>query len=967
VWQVILQRAPDAVWGDLGVSELHRISPPSGREAEADLIFVHGLGGDPVLTWCHDEDELRDSWPFWLAEELPGIAVHTLEYEASPSGWLGRAMPLIDRAKDVLTELETMAIGARPIVFVGHSLGGLLIKQLLREAIDKSVPGWRRIAEQTRAVVFLATPHAGADLATWLDRLGTLLRSSAAIDDLRAHNALLRNLNEWYRENAGRLGIATACFYEKYPLNGVMVVDETSADPGITGVVPRPLDADHASICKPPNRTHTLYDFLAQQIGGWTGERERPVPQPASAAPPAAVEVPPPSQLPAPVRDFQGRARQVEELLQALRGGALAAVCGMGGSGKTALALHVAHRLASECPDGLVFIELGGTSARPLSAVEAMGRVVLSFEPGARLPDAPDQVARLYRSVLAGKQVLMLLDDANDAAQVEPLLRWRAPTTRIMMTLREAPALAGVPRLELDCMSADEARALFRAILGTRQASDAELDLLAERCGHLPIALRVAGTFLAMHPNWTIAEYVASLSNEGERMELLRIEGAARLDVPAVLALSASDLAREQPALAGQWQQLAVFSGRFDTTAAAAVWNLPLNDARAALSELLRRAMIRYDPPTRRYHWNAFMRDVARRPLGAAGDVRARAALERCLASAALRHSAYYHWVLERSEQLYVLGGTATVEGLRMFDRDRHQIEAGHGFALAHAGGKTGARLLAAYGEAAPYLVNLRLRARERVAWTEAAVAACRRLGDREAEGSRLTSPGTPFADCDDPPAAIRCYERAVAIARELGDRQQESVRLGNLGSAYADLGQPRRAIGWFSDALVLARLCGDRRAEASHLGNLAAAYLALGRHRVALQCGRRALACAAEIGDRRGQGVYRANLASVHLCLDEFEPAVELYREALAIAEEIGDRRGQAYRLGNLALALDGHGDRAEAAGPARQALALLEELEEEPALQLRRLLLASFPPVPPPADAPPQGWMPEGDRRSS
>ena len=950
------------------MSELHRISPQNGQEAEADLIFVHGLGGDPVLTWCHDETALRDCWPFWLAEELPKVAVHTLEYEASASGWLGRAMPLIDRAKDVLTELETMAIGARPIVFVGHSLGGLLIKQLLREALDKSVPGWRRIAEQTRAVVFLATPHAGADLATWLDRLGMLLRSSAAIDDLRAHNALLRNLNEWYRENAGRLGIATACFYEKYPLNGMMVVDETSADPGITGVVPRPLDADHASICKPPNRTHTLYDFLVQSIGGWTGERERLAQQPADRAQAARLRAPAPNQLPAALRDFEGRERQVEELVQALRDEAMAAaICGMGGSGKTALALHVAHRLANESPDGLLFIELGGTSAGPLSAVEALGRVVLSFEPGARLPDAPDQVARLYRSVLDGKQVLILLDDANDAAQVEPLLRWRAPTTRILMTLREALALLGVPRLELDVMSAKEARALLRGIFGTRQISEAELDVLAERCGQLPIALRVAGTFLAMHPNWTIAEYVSSLSNEGERLELLRIEGAATLDVAAVLALSASDLAREQPALAGRWQQLAVFSGRFDTTAAAAVWEVPFNDARGALTELLRRAMIRYDPPTRRYHWHAFMRDVACMPLSAAGDVGARAALERRLATAALRHAAYYHWVLERSEQLYALGGTATLEGLQMFDRERQQIVAGHAFALAHAGEPTGAKLLAAYGEAAPYLVNLRLHARERVAWNEAAVAACRQLGDREAEGGRVTNLGNAYADCGDVAGAIRCYEQAVAIARELADRQQESVRLGNLGGAYADRGEPRRAIGYFSDALVLARLCGDRRAEASHLGNLAAAYLALERHRAALQCGRRALACAEEIGDRRGQGVYRANLASVHLCLDEFEPAVELYRQALAIAEEIGDRRGQGYRLGNLALALDGHGDRAAAAGPARQALDLLEELEEEPARQLRELLQARFAPLPPPAQAAPPHRVPGGDRRSS
>ena len=506
-------------------------------------------------------------------------------------------------------------------------------------------------------------------------------------------------------------------------------------------------------------------------------------------------------------------------------------------------------------------------------------------------------------------------------------------------------------------MPVADARALLRAILGAT-ASDAELDLLAERCGQLPLALRVAATFLALHPNWSVTEYVTALSEAGERLELLRIEGTATLDVAAVLGLSASDLARELPALAEQWQRLAVFPGRFDTMAAAAVWDVPLNDARAALGELLRRAMVRFDPPSQRYHLHALMLDLARLPLCATHRPADLAAVARRLKTAATRHAAYFQWLLARAEQLYLQGGGAMLEGLRMFDLERRQIAAGYAFALAHAGEATGDRLLAAYGEAAPYMVNLRLHARERVAWHEAAVAACRRLGERAAEGGRLTNLGNAYADCGDVAGAIRCYEQAVAIARELRDRQQESVRLGNLGGAYADLGEPRRAIGCFADALVLARLCGDLRAEASHQGNLAAAYLTLGRQRAALQCGRRALACAQKVGDRRGEGVYRANLASVHLCLDEVERAIALYREALAIAAEIGDRRGQGYRAGNLALALDENGEPTGAAELARQALELLEELEEEPARQLRQILVERFAPVRP-IDPPQRGLL--------
>jgi pimeloyl-ACP methyl ester carboxylesterase len=248
------------------MSELHLIPRTGKDEPRADVIFVHGLGGDPFSTWWHDPDQLKDSWPFWLAEEVPEVQVHSLEYEASPSKWLGPAMPLTDRATNVLTVLETHGIGRRPIVFICHSLGGLLAKQMLRDAEDTSVEGWRAIAAQTKTIVFLATPHAGSDHATWLHRLGTLLRASRAIEDLRAHDAHLRNLNTWYRENAPGLSISTHCFFETYPTRIGMIVSPTSADPGISGVLPRSVDADHVSICKPKSRRDLVYRYVLQRV-----------------------------------------------------------------------------------------------------------------------------------------------------------------------------------------------------------------------------------------------------------------------------------------------------------------------------------------------------------------------------------------------------------------------------------------------------------------------------------------------------------------------------------------------------------------------------------------------------------------------------------------------------------------------------------------------------------------------------
>ncbi len=241
------------------MSELHRVSD-TGRERVADVIFVHGLGGDPFATWWHDKDQPKNSFPFWLADDCPNIAVHTLAYEASPSQWLGSSMPLVDRATNVLTRLETERVGGRPLYFVCHSLGGLVVKQTLRSALQLREDAWQRIAEATRGIVFLATPHTGARLADYLGALGKVVRLSVSVSELEASAPALRDLNVWYRQNAKGLGIDTLAMFETRNTGGVRVVDEASADAGHG--VPRAIDADHLSICKPQSRSDLVYSAV---------------------------------------------------------------------------------------------------------------------------------------------------------------------------------------------------------------------------------------------------------------------------------------------------------------------------------------------------------------------------------------------------------------------------------------------------------------------------------------------------------------------------------------------------------------------------------------------------------------------------------------------------------------------------------------------------------------------------------
>ncbi|GEM_PF-1547475 len=240
------------------MAELLEISGCNNANRQIDLIFVHGLDGDPRSTW-ENTDIDEGFWPNWIAREYPNIGVWSLDYEARSLEWKGHSMPLEDRAMDVLDYLELREFGQRPIGFVCHSLGGLLVKQALRHAKELNKPAWASILDQSKFIIFLSTPHSGSNIANWIDHIGSLIGTTVTIDQLKAHHPTLRNLNLWFRENHSALGIMTAVYFEKYKTKKIMVVDETSADPGIQGILPIPQDADHITICKPKTKTAAVY------------------------------------------------------------------------------------------------------------------------------------------------------------------------------------------------------------------------------------------------------------------------------------------------------------------------------------------------------------------------------------------------------------------------------------------------------------------------------------------------------------------------------------------------------------------------------------------------------------------------------------------------------------------------------------------------------------------------------------
>lgn len=244
-----------------------------GPEPRAAVLFIHGLDGDPHETWNVFPQSQRTFWPLWLKETLPDLAVHTIEYEAAKSKWRdGHALAIDERAMSLKNFLATeLKPGKRlhrlPLAFITHSMGGLITKSMLRSCSENPNRGPDDLLEQTCGVVFMATPHAGSDLAWWARITGIFSRPTTAVRDMMPNDPHLLKLNAWYRNYAEGYGIRSYAFYET---KGFKVVEAASADPAIQGLKATPVDADHIQMAKPINETAQQYvetvDFLRETL-----------------------------------------------------------------------------------------------------------------------------------------------------------------------------------------------------------------------------------------------------------------------------------------------------------------------------------------------------------------------------------------------------------------------------------------------------------------------------------------------------------------------------------------------------------------------------------------------------------------------------------------------------------------------------------------------------------------------------
>ncbi|MBI3241652.1 MAG: tetratricopeptide repeat protein, partial [Chloroflexi bacterium] len=608
--------------------------------------------------------------------------------------------------------------------------------------------------------------------------------------------------------------------------------------------------------------------------------------------------------LPPPPSDFTGREAELKDLREKMTPGGLtiSGVHGLGGIGKTALALKLAAELAPRYPDAQFFVDLQGVSEKPLSPAEALSRIIHAYRPEARLPESAAELRGLYLSVLHGKKALVLMDNAKDAEQARPLIPPEG--CLLLVTSRQRFTLPGLYSRNLDTMEPDEARDFLVKIAprlanppasrstsgGTAppsaQGAITVADEIAALCGYLPLALRAAGSLLVVTLDLSPEVYVTQLRDESKRLERIGTEGV-EVSVEASLNLSYVRLSAET---ARAFQQLAVFPASFDAFAEEAV----CEDAEHAhLSELVRRNLVRFSDESKRYSLHDLARLFAQKQLTASESYEAQK-----------RHATHYKAVLGAANEIYKQGDDSLMRGLALFDLERQNIERGQMWAERFAEiDDVATAICSEYDVVGTSILGMRQIPQVRINWAQKALAAARRLNNQIAEGRHLSNLGDAYGIQSDLHQAINLYNQALEIARKSGDRLNEVNTLRNLGRIYRILGEQTRAIELNEQALDGAREINDRRNESMILNNLSAVYEGLGKFRRAIEYGEQALTIAREVGDRRGESNILNNLGNAYESLKDYRTALKFYEEASSVAHEIGDRLSEGNTLTNMGI----------------------------------------------------------------
>jgi tetratricopeptide (TPR) repeat protein/DNA-binding XRE family transcriptional regulator len=642
--------------------------------------------------------------------------------------------------------------------------------------------------------------------------------------------------------------------------------------------------------------------------------------------------------LPRDIGSFTGRDAELSGLLTALSGAAehggsagIYAIDGMAGAGKTTLAVHVAHRLAASFPDGQFFVPLHAHAAgqQPVDPADALASLLLTA--GAAVQHIPPDLearAGRWRDQIAGKKILLLLDDAAGHEQVRPLLPGTPGSLALITSRRRLTALEDATVLSIDTLNPADAAALLsrladRPDLGPDADATAEI---ARLCGYLPLAIGMLGRQLKHHPARSGPEVAADLATARDRLAVMRAEN---LSVAAAFDLSYRDLTTDQRRL---FRRLGLVPGPdIDAYAAAALDDTSVESARGRLDELYDHHLIS-EPAAGRYQLHDLLRQYSR-ALAAEGEPTDAGAAARLVnyyahvAAAASRHIATWTTAGDRPPPGSAPGSAPELatpdEAAAWLEAERPNLHAAVEFAA-----ETMPRYAVAIATAMGGFLRSRGHWDQAAGQYQTALSAACRAGDRPGQAGTLDELGLLQQLKAEYPAATATLAQAAALYGDLGDQRGQAYALNHLGLVHQDTGDYQAAGACHQQALALARAAGDPLAEAVSLTDLGQVQQLTGDHPAAVVSHTQALAMFRSLNSRFDEADALCQLGFAARAMGDYPAAATYLQQGLEQFRDLGDRLGQAWALHGLGHLQRATGDYQAAAASLGQVFRLYQDL---------------------------------------
>jgi len=641
----------------------------------------------------------------------------------------------------------------------------------------------------------------------------------------------------------------------------------------------------------------------------------------AVSRPPATVEPGPytaPAQLPPAISDFTGRETTVDAVVDALtsdgEAGSAPACCeitGPGGAGKTALAVQAAHRIQERFSDGHLVTNLRGTTEHPAEPGEVLSSFLreLSLD-GRFVPDSVDERSRLFRSRVAGRKMLVVLDDAVSEVQVRPLLPG-TPGCAVLITGRtQLLGLEGVRTIQLDPLAPDDAAGLLLRLVGADRVAaepDAAADIVLH-CGYLPLAVRIAGARLSAKPHWNLADFATALADERRRLDMLT---AGDLEVRASIGLSYRACRAEDRRALRLLGRLRLPD--FPAWTVAALIDTDVRAGTEVVERLVDAQLVHVTGIDRvgqvRYHLHDLVRLFADEQADADPPAEWNRGLERVAEALAE--------LLERAERAVHPGRLLTTAGREApWSVDDGVAATVDTDPIGWSTTELPTLIGALQRSHAASLWSLTVRLADRITWLvdvrsdwtgwrlaqELGLDAARRSGDRRGEAAALSRRADLEWDLGWAGRAVADYARARCLHRRLSDRHGEALAALGLAAVYADRGPLRRATALLASAAPVLAEFGDRRGRAQLLRHRGLMHRDRGKFDDADRCLESAAKIFHELGDRRWRAYVLRSLVGVRRQQGRLDEAQALGESCLVSFRAVSDRRWESYALLSLA-----------------------------------------------------------------